>query len=290
MPAALDIVALRSLAAIVDCGGFRRAAETLHISQSAVSQHVRRLEKAVGQPLVARSGRVTRFTPAGELLVSEARSILAVHDEALRRLGVDSVPEQRTITIGATEHAADFLLAGVTETLAERFPAAGMRVRLDRGAKLAEAVHQGRLDLAILLGTADDAGADGGEDAGALPLSWFAALGWVAPPIDRPLPLVAVDDPCTIRKQALRALAEAKRPAMVVAEGAYLAGVLNAVRAGLGVALLADVGPVPQGLERRRDLPAVAPQALHVRSRAGAPPDLVAVVTSAVRASLAFLD
>ena len=286
MPAALDIIALRSLAAIVDCGGFRRAAETLHISQSAVSQHVRRLEKTVGQPLVARSGRATRFTPAGELLVSEARSILAVHDEALRRLGVDCVPEERAITIGTTEHAADFLLAGVTETLALRFPTAAVRVRLDRGAKLSEAVHQGRLDLAILLGAAGSDGTAGGDDVGSLPLSWFAAPGWAAPSVDRPLPLVAVDDPCTIRKQALRALADAKRPAVVVAEGAYLAGVLNAVRAGLGVALLADVGPVPQGLERRRDLPAVAPQALHVRSRAGVPPDLVAVVTSAVRAAL----
>lgn len=283
MPAALDIVALRSLAAIVDCGGFRRAAETLHISQSAVSQHIRRLEKAVGQPLVARSGRTTRFTPAGELLVGEARAILAVHDEALRRLGVAGEPEQPTITVGTTEHAADFLLAGVTETLAARFPTAAVRVRLDRGAKLADAVHQGRLDVAILLG---ESGPDGGEDAGVLPLSWFAAPGWAAPPVDRPLPLVAVDDPCTIRKQALRALAGEQRTAVVVAEAAYLAGVLNAVRAGLGVALLADVGPVPQGLERRLDLPAVAPQPLHVRSRADAGYDLVSVVGSAVRAAL----
>jgi DNA-binding transcriptional LysR family regulator len=284
MPAALDIVALRSLAAIVDCGGFRRAAETLHISQSAVSQHIRRLEKAVGQPLVARNGRATRFTPAGELLVTEARAILEIHDAALRRLGMECVPAVPTITVGTTEHAADFLLGRVTEVLSAHFPQAAVRVRLDRGVKLSEAVHQGRLDVAILLG---EAGQEGGEDAGALPLSWFAAPGWAPPPESRPLPLVAIDDPCTIRKQAIRALADTKRPAIVVAEGAYLAGVLNAVRAGLGVALLADVGPVPQGLERRSDLPFVAPQPIHVRCRAEAPARLINAVGSAVRTALA---
>jgi len=72
VPAVLDITALRSIVAVADQGGFHRAAEALMLSQSAVSQHVRRLEKAVGRPLVRKDGRASRFTPEGEALVGEA--------------------------------------------------------------------------------------------------------------------------------------------------------------------------------------------------------------------------
>src|SRR6185503_14566868 len=99
----LDIAPLRSFVAVADCGGFQRAATSLHLSQGAVSQHVRRLESAVGHPLVERSGRGSRFTTAGEQLLHHARRVLAVHDEALH----DVVGASReTLVVGSTEHAA----------------------------------------------------------------------------------------------------------------------------------------------------------------------------------------
>src|SRR3954447_23711681 len=96
MGAVLDIAPLRSLVAVADCGGFQRAATSLHLSQGAVSQHVRRLEAAVGRPLVERHGRGSRFTVAGELLVAQARRLLDLHDETLRAFEVESV---ETITV-----------------------------------------------------------------------------------------------------------------------------------------------------------------------------------------------
>src|SRR5450755_2833342 len=96
----LDVAPLRSLVAVADCGGFLRAAAVLHLSQAAVSQHVRRLEAAVGRPLVERHGRGSRFTSDGEQLLSYARRILALHDTALQSFGVD-IPE--TVVIGSTE-------------------------------------------------------------------------------------------------------------------------------------------------------------------------------------------
>jgi DNA-binding transcriptional LysR family regulator len=57
MSRVLDIVPLRSLIAVADAGGFHRAAADLQLSQSAVSQHIRRLEKALGRPLVEPDGR-----------------------------------------------------------------------------------------------------------------------------------------------------------------------------------------------------------------------------------------
>ena len=69
----LDVGPLRSFVAVADCGGFQRAANALHLSQGAVSQHVRRLEAAVGRPLVERQGRGSRFTPDGDKLLRQAR-------------------------------------------------------------------------------------------------------------------------------------------------------------------------------------------------------------------------
>src|SRR4051794_41748225 len=103
MVAALDIAPLRSLVAVAECGGFQRAASTLHLSQGAVSAHVRRLEAAVGRPLVERHGRGSRFTPAGEQLLGQARRILALHHET--RPGV-AVQTEASLTAGCTEHAA----------------------------------------------------------------------------------------------------------------------------------------------------------------------------------------
>jgi len=62
MAKVLDITPLRSLIAVADTGGFHRAAASLQLSQSAVSQHVRRLERVLGRPLVEPDGRRARLT------------------------------------------------------------------------------------------------------------------------------------------------------------------------------------------------------------------------------------
>ncbi|WP_281689736.1 LysR family transcriptional regulator [Pseudonocardia thermophila] len=279
--AVLDIVALRSLVAVADCGGFHRAAENLSLSQSAVSQHVRRLEKTINRPLVEKVGRSSRFTPDGELLVGEARRILAAHDEALRRIGVGD--ERASIVLGTTEHAADELLGLVTAALSEALPDSAVRFRLDRSDRLNDAIERGTLDLAMYIG---DVRGEDSISAGALPLTWYAAPSWERPPPGEPIPLVVIDSPCTIRRRALETLTEHGLPATVVGEAAYLAGVLNAARAGLGVALVAGTGSAPEGLVRRTDLPPVPPEPLRLRARAGADPRLLRTAAEALEALL----
>lgn len=282
MPATLDIIALRSLVAIAECGGFHRASERLRISQSAISQHVRRLEAVMGRRVVERVGRVSRFTPDGEALIAEARLILSAHDDALMRLGAGIVPAP-TITVGSTEHAAEFLLPHISRAFEAHLPGAHVKFRLDRGVRLNEALDRSAIDVAVFIG---DARLRDSEPAGELPLSWYAAPGWVAPRQPHAVPVVVIDEPCTIRRKALSTLADAHRSASIVGEAGYLAGVLNATRAGVGVALLANVGRAPEGLECRDDLPAVRPEPLHVRARRGADPALVRVAGAAVRAAL----
>lgn len=273
----LDIVALRSLTAIADCGGFHRAARALALSQSAVSQHVRRLEKTLGRPIVEREGRGTRFTPEGRLLLEQARRILAVHDEAVRTLlDVDG----DTVTIGSTEHAADQFLPRLTAAVQEVRPGCRVRFRIDRSARLVEAVERGSVDVAVYV---TEAAATEGTPVGGLPLTWHATPGWQRPAAPAPVPLVAIEDPCAIRRRAISTLAAHGVPAAVVGDAGYLAGVLDIARTGQGVALLAAVGSAPDGLTPYDGLPSVTPIPMSALARPGADPATVEAAFAAVR-------
>jgi DNA-binding transcriptional LysR family regulator len=272
----LDILTLRSLVAVADCGGFHRAATTLRVSQSAVSQHVRRLEKVIGRPLVERQGRGAAFTTDGQALLVQARRILGVHDDAVRRL-IGS--ERTTITVGTTEHAADLILPAVAAAL----PDHQVRFRIDRTRLLDAAVDQGALDLAVHLTEASSAD---GVPVGSLPLSWYAAVNW-QPPAGRSWPVVAIAEPCVLRRRALAALDAHGLDPYVVCDSGYVTGVLEAVRSGLGVALMATATNMPEGLAEWPGLPAVQPAAMGLRARSGADPRIAEAVTEGLRPVLA---
>jgi DNA-binding transcriptional LysR family regulator len=269
----LDVLPLRSFVAIADCGGFHRAAAALHLSQPTVSHHVKRLESACGTALVQRVGRASRLTPAGETLLVEARRMLSIHDDVLARL---AAPRPLEISVGSTEHAADQLLPRLTTALG-----ATVRYRLDRGAGLRSALDRGDLDLALLLAAPAD---ERSAAAGLLEVRWYAAPGWEPP--SGPVPLVGLDEPCALRDRAVATLNASGSGVTVACEAAYLAGVLAAARAGLGVALLATMGHTPEGLVERTDLPQAEPLTVSVRSRRGLPAEVLASTASAVASVL----
>jgi DNA-binding transcriptional LysR family regulator len=277
----LDIAPLRSLIAIADTGGFHRAASALDLTQSAVSQHVRRLEAVIGRPLVEPDGRSTRFTPAGEVLLAEARQILEAHDQALRRL---LVLERAQLVIGTTEHAADRLLPPLMAALEAQFPDVQAQFRFDRTTKLTRAVDQGKIDVAVFVAEAAD---EENEPIGTLQLRWCAAPHFTAPAEGGHWPVVAIESPCMIRSVALRTLAENGVGADVVGEAASLAGVINAARAGIGVVALALSGPPPEGLVELAELPAAPPIHLAARVRRGAEGPAADTVIEVLRATLA---
>ena len=153
----LDPAHLRSFVAIVDYGGYHRAAEALHLTQPAVSRHMRRLEAQLGEPLFARRGRGVELTPYGERAAQELRDVLAAHDRALARLGrgADSDP----FVLGTIENLVDpvlpELIAATRAELGER----ALALRVDRSAQLVERLRRVDVDAALVLdpGDASDA-------------------------------------------------------------------------------------------------------------------------------------
>ena len=280
MAQVLDIAPLRSVVAVADCGGFHRAAAALHLSQSAVSQHLRKVEAVVGQPVVERSGRGIVFTEVGQKVLRHARTILAAHDTALDDLGAT---EHTLLTIGATEHGADVMLAGLTSALRERLPDRRVRFRLDRNVSLADSIERGLVDLAIML---DGAGLDRANASGLVRLQWISARTFAASTRD-PLPLVIFSEPCTLREPAFSVLEKRHIAYEIAAECGDLSGLYAAVRSGLGVALLPMIGKHPDGLCPAEGLPSANSASILVRGCAGIDPDLLSIVDTAVRDVLA---
>lgn len=280
MAQVLEISPLRSMVAVADCGGFHRAAAALHMTQSAVSQHLRKIEGVVGGPVVERSGRGVVFTELGKRVLRHARTILAAHDSALDDLGA---ADRRMLVIGATEHGADVMLPGLTGALRQRLPDWQMRFRLDRNVSLADAIERGHLDLAVML---DGSGFDRTNVSGVVELRWFSSRAFAAP-VGEPLPLVIFAEPCTLREPAFSALDKLGVQYQIAAECADLAGLYAAVRSGLGVALLPLIGRLPDGLCPAEGMPAANRASVFVRGRAGIDESLVATVDGAVRDVLA---
>ncbi|MGQ4615394.1 LysR substrate-binding domain-containing protein [Nocardia sp. R7R-8] len=264
----LDLVHLQTLVAIADTGGFRRAADALHLSQPTVSQHVRLLERRLKRTLVEKDGRGSRFTADGERFVVEARTLLAAHDELLERFV--AVGSQR-ITIGSTEHAADRLLPELIGVLRAAYPEMHSHFRIDRSTSLSESVTKGALDLAVVLGGSGEAL---GAEVGELELRWVAAPGWQLAPTVSPISLVAFEEPCGLRRRAVHRLTELGYGVSVTAESGTLDGVLAATQAGLGIALLPFHAGVPRGLVEVTDLPPMGAIDVRLVARRGLDPDI----------------
>lgn len=265
MSISLDIEHLRTLVAIAESGGFTKAAAVRHISQPALSQHVRLLERTLKRRLFEKDGRTMRFTPDGERVLVEARKILATHDASLALL---EVANPTTITVGCVEHAVEQMLPELLRALTQAFPETGTRFEIGRSTQLYDSAAKGSVDLAFVL---DPSGQAAGHEVGLLPLHWYAApSGRTATDSTADtFNLVAFEEPCGLRERALALLAEAGHQVEVTATSTTLEGVLAGVRAGLGTALLPGIGGRPQGVVERTGLPAAGTAHLRMITRRG---------------------
>jgi DNA-binding transcriptional LysR family regulator len=251
-PMDLDPAHLRSLQAIVRYGGYHRAAEALHLTQPAVSRHIRRLEEQLGEPLFARDGRGVRLTPFGERAATELERLLIAHDRTVATLLGD---RDRPFVLGTIEHIVDPILPRLLSVLREQLGERALQVRVDRSATLSRAVARGEVDAAITLDSLD---VPDPVALGPVTLHFWRAATQPDPDAGTPVPLVAYDAPCTLRDLALDRLDRIGAAVSVVAESPHMTGVHAATRAALGYALLlsgADglarvrTGPLAEGID-----------------------------------------
>lgn len=198
----LDMTALRSFIAVADTGGVTRAAAKLHLTQSAVTMQVKRLESALGQPLLERIGRGVQVTKQGEQLISHGRRILALNDELWRRLTDDGF--EGKIVLGVPKDIVYPHIPGILRAFADDYPRVNVRLVTSSTAQLKQQFADGHLDIILTTELTPGVGAELLRED---PLVWYGVAGstvWK----QRPLP-IAYEKDCTFRQIAISALDKA---------------------------------------------------------------------------------
>ncbi|MDR9394454.1 LysR family transcriptional regulator [Roseovarius sp. SYSU LYC5161] len=167
----LDMTTLRSFLAVAEQGGVTRAAAALNLTQSAVSMQLKRLEDMLDIELLDRSNRRVTLTAPGEQLLSYARRMVQLNDEAVGRL-TDKVYEGE-IVLGVPHDIVYPVIPRVLKTFNSVYPRVKVHLRSRGTVKLHEALARNELDL--ILTTEEDV-KPGGETLTQMPLRWTGAV------------------------------------------------------------------------------------------------------------------
>lgn len=268
----LDIDALRALRAIHQHGGVTRAAESLGLTQSAVSHKVKRLETSLDCDLLSRRPGAPMFTSAGQDLLDYAARILGLHDEAL--LSLTKTDLAGRILLGLTEDTTCSDLSRILGRFHRLHPQVTVRTKVRMSVVLRGMLDRGELDAAIVQIFAHEVRP---KDVVLFRegLHWVRLAGSTMPE-DGPIPFLSFDDDCFYRHWAMDIGQDDGALLETVFECSSAAGIVAGVLAGLGVALLSNRH--------------IRPEMEIVRARLPPPPDLAYVVRRARKARNPALD
>ncbi|WNX84947.1 LysR family transcriptional regulator [Agathobaculum sp. NTUH-O15-33] len=137
--------------AVCRCQSFTKAAEELHITQPAVSQHIHWLESAYGARFFAWQGKRMELTEAGRLFL---RAATTMRDDALHlKMELGSLADRgRRLTFGATLTVGEYVMPRALARLFEREPGAEVRMQVANTAELLQKLDNGEIDFAIVEG------------------------------------------------------------------------------------------------------------------------------------------
>lgn len=238
---------LQYFVTIVDCGTITRAAEILHIAQPALSQHVAALESEFGQQLLVRSRKGISTTAAGRSLYRYAQGILRLEQSARHDIASDVESPTGTVSIALAPYSTfSMSMIPIVQTIRERYPGILVRIIETLSVIHSQAIRLGQIDAGLIydpgvvrgirfervsteelcLVTPSDrevAGASEGE----VPLSALAELEFVMPRPEH-----------TLRRRMESAMFDIGRELRVAVEIEHTYPLVDAVKRGLGAAIL----------------------------------------------------
>jgi DNA-binding transcriptional LysR family regulator len=232
----LDLELLRSFVSVVDAGGFTRAGERVHRTQSTVSQQIKRLEDDIGRPLLNRSGKDVTPTEAGERLLSYARRLLALAQEA--RDVLTQPGHEGAVRLGVPEDFAAHRLAKLLAAFSRSHPGLRLDVRADQSTYLKRDLERGDLDLALFKRAV---GEKGGIAVWPERVHWVTSKSHPVHATNDSVPLIGFPAGCLYRSRAIHALESAGRAWHMAYTSSNLAGIQAAVAAGMGLSILSEM-------------------------------------------------
>ncbi|WP_322052018.1 LysR family transcriptional regulator [Paraburkholderia bannensis] len=225
----LNPIWLKSFATVAACHSFTEAARQLDLTQSSVSEHVRRLEEEIGRRLFVRDTHSLAITPDGEAMLAHAGAILQAINRAESQF---RAPRLRgRVRLGCSDDIALGPLPTVLTAFRNAHPDVELEITIGMTGQLYELLDAGAIELMVgkrrlgdKRGTALFAGR----------LEWLARAG-TAVDLTQPLPLILVAEPSVTRAVVLDALAQTDFRWQVVCTSSSHSGCVAAARGGLGI-------------------------------------------------------
>jgi DNA-binding transcriptional LysR family regulator len=231
--------------AVARAGSFRRAADRVHLSQPALSQHVGELERGLGARLFDRRGRTVALTEAGRILEDHALRMFATLASAREAIADLADGSRGPLVVGASTTPGVYLLPALMSALEREHPEISVDLRIANSRVIEEQVRANELDLGVVGGH----GLRSGEEC--LAAGMLDELVLIAPPGHAWARRVRLDPPALVRERLLmreegsatrqvteRALehADVKIGRVLVLD--HTEAIKQAVMAGLGVAFM----------------------------------------------------
>src|SRR3954463_2279597 len=146
----LDVRRLRVLREVIARGSFSAAADSLHLSQSAVSQQIAVLEREVGIPLLERTTQGPKLTAAGEALMEHGDAVICRLEEAERELAQIAGLEGGRLRLASFPTASATLMTRALSLFRERFPKVELQFSEDEPEDAFPGLKRGDFDLAVV--------------------------------------------------------------------------------------------------------------------------------------------
>jgi len=148
-------VSLRQLEvflAVARAQSFRRAAETLHLSQPALSQHVAELERALGARLLDRLGRRVALTEAGRIVEDHGLRVFSTLASAREAIGELGGVSRGSLVVGASTTPGIYLMPALMSAFERAYPGVSIDLRIGNSRLVEEQVRANDLDLGVVGG------------------------------------------------------------------------------------------------------------------------------------------
>jgi len=145
----MEITPLKTFLKVAALKSFSKAAEELHLTQPAVTQQIKQLERELGQPLIDRIGRTLTLTPAGEILQTYAQQIINLTGQAQETIAQFS-NQQGRLTLAAGTTNTIFRLPGILSRYHANHPGVEIRIRNGASALINTLVYENAVDVGLI--------------------------------------------------------------------------------------------------------------------------------------------
>lgn len=229
----LSIPLLRTFVTVARTLNLTNAAQSLHKAPSTISMQLNRLEELLDARLLERGQYGVRLTAAGRQLEEDARQLINLHDQIVGNYQHGTI--NGTVRLGTHDQYATRALTPILEAFVLSYPEANLEVFSDhRPQQLRKMLDDGKLDIALV---EMPLRSEGGERLTLDELVWVRSQ---AHQVEQrsPLPLAVFPEGCYHRECAQSTLADADINYRIAFSSQSRAGILTAVRAGIGVGVL----------------------------------------------------